>query len=190
MTISAWTGVLSLRHTRSHDRTKFRKQQTQFKGDEVMRINKLYIVLGLVIAFGVFFEFAAHADEMNESTKITFSAPVQIPGQVLPAGTYLFEQADPNADLNVIQIFNADRTVLYATLETISTERAEPTGDTAITLAEPETGNPVLVKWFYPGRDTGHEFVYPNQEEQQIAQSKQETFVGNQLAPSAEAAGE
>jgi len=37
-----------------------------------MRINKLSIVLGLVIAFGLFFEFAAHADEMNESTKITF----------------------------------------------------------------------------------------------------------------------
>jgi hypothetical protein len=155
-----------------------------------MRINKLYIVLGLVIAFGLFFEFAAHADEVNESTKITFSAPVQIPGQVLPAGTYLFEQADPNAHLNVIQIFNADRTVLYATLETISTERAEPTGDTAITLAGPETGNPVLVKWFYPGRDTGHEFIYSKQEEQQIAQSKHETFVGNQLMPSAEAAGE
>jgi hypothetical protein len=155
-----------------------------------MRINKLCIALGLVIAFGLFFELAAHADEINESTRITFSAPVQIPGQVLPAGTYLFERADPNANLNLIQIFNADRTVLYATLQTILTDRAEPTGDTAITLAEPETGNPVLVKWFYPGRDTGHEFIYSKQEEQQIAQSKHETFVGNQLMPSAEAAGE
>jgi hypothetical protein len=155
-----------------------------------MRINKLCIALGLVIAFGLFFELAAHADEINESTRITFSAPVQIPGQVLPAGTYLFERADPNANLNLIQIFNADRTVLYATLQTILTDRAEPTGDTAITLAEPDTGNPVLVKWFYPGRDTGHEFIYSREEEQQIAQSKHETFVGNQLMPSAEAAGE
>ena len=131
-----------------------------------MRINKLCIALGLVIAFGLFFELAAHADETNESIKFTFSAPVQIPGQVLPAGTYLFERTDL-ADLNVIQIFNADRTVLYSTLETIPTDRAEPTGDTAITLAEPQTGNPALVKWFYPGRETGHEFVYSKQEEQQ-----------------------
>ena len=50
-----------------------------------MKIHKLYIALGLLIAFGLFFELAAHADESNESTKITFSAPIQIPGQVLPA---------------------------------------------------------------------------------------------------------
>jgi len=155
-----------------------------------MRINKLCIALGLVIAFGLFFELAAHADETNESIKFTFSAPIQIPGQVLPAGTYLFERAGLDADLNLIQIFNADRTVLYATLQTIPTDRAEPTGDTAITLAEPETGNPVLVKWFYPGRETGHELVYSKQKEQQIAQSKHDTFVGNQVMPGAEAAGD
>ena len=156
-----------------------------------MRINKLYIVLGLLIAFGVFFELTAHADETNECTKITFSAPIQIPGQVLPAGTYIFQQAEPNDNLNLVQVFNADRSVLYATLQTVSTERSEATGDTAITLAEPQSGKPdVLLKWFYPGRLTGHEFVYPKQQEQAIAQAKQETFVGNKLTSSAEAAGE
>ena len=88
-----------------------------------MKINKLYIALGLMIAFVLFYDFAAHAGESNESTKVTFSAPIQIPGQVLPAGTYLFQQADDNSDLNLVQIFNADRTVLYATLQTVSTER-------------------------------------------------------------------
>ena len=68
-----------------------------------MRINKLYIVIGLVIAFALFFELAAHADATNELTKITFSAPVQIPGQVLPAGSYIFEQADPADDLNLVR---------------------------------------------------------------------------------------
>src|ERR1700688_2746345 len=98
-----------------------------------MKIHKLYITLGLMVAFVLFFEFAAHASEANESTKITFSAPIQIPGMVLPAGTYLFQQAEADSDLNVIQIFNADRSVLYATLQTASTERMEPTGGTTIT---------------------------------------------------------
>jgi hypothetical protein len=53
-----------------------------------MKIHKIYITLGLIIAFVLFFEFAAHADKMDESTKITFRAQIQIPGQVLPAGTY------------------------------------------------------------------------------------------------------
>jgi Protein of unknown function (DUF2911) len=154
-----------------------------------MRINKLYIVLGLLIAFGIFFELAAHADEANEATTITFSAPIQIPGQVLPAGTYVFQQADAN-DLNLIQIFNADRSVLYATLETITADRTNSTAHTAITLAEPESGTPILVKWFYPGRLTGHEFVYPKAQEQEIAQSKQEVLLGNGATASAKAAGE
>src|SRR5207244_6525826 len=93
-----------------------------------MKIHKVYIVVGLIIAFGLFFELVAHADETNEETRITFSQTVQIPGQVLPAGTYIFQQADPNSDLNLIQIFNSDRTVLYATLQTVPVERMDVTG--------------------------------------------------------------
>ena len=152
-----------------------------------MKIHKLYIALGLLIAFGVFFELTAHADETNELTKITFSAPIQIPGQVLPAGTYIFQQAEPNDDLNLIHIFNADGSTLRATLQTVPADRKEATGDTAITLAEPESGQPILVKWFYPGRLTGHEFVYAKQQEQKIAHAKQETFVGNESMSNAEA---
>lgn len=156
-----------------------------------MKIHKLYITLGLIIAFVMFFEFAAHADETNESTKITFSTPVQIPGKVLPAGTYLFQQADDNTDPQLVQIFNADRTILYATVQTVATDRLEPAGRTAITLAEQGAGNPaVLVKWFYPGNTIGYEFVYPKQQEREIAQAKQETFVGNHSILSGEASGE
>lgn len=144
-----------------------------------MKINKLYITLGLMIAFVLFFEFAAHADESMETTKITFNAPVQIPGEVLPAGTYLFQRADSN-DPNVIQIFNADRTALVATVQTISAERPERAADAVITLAEPEAGSSdVLVKWFYPGRTIGHEFIYPAAEEKAIAHAKLQTFDGD-----------
>ena len=155
-----------------------------------MRIHKLYIVLGLLIALGVFFELTAHADESNESTQITFSKPVQIPGQVLPAGTYLLERADSN-DPNIVQILSVDRRVRLATLFTVRAERREATSATAITLAEETAGKPdVLVKWFYPGRTSGHEFVYPQQQEQEIAQARQETFVGNELISSSTGPGE
>lgn len=155
-----------------------------------MRIHKLYIALGLLLALGVFLELAAHADETNEAITMTFSAPIQIPGKVLPAGTYRFQEATPIDDVNLVQVFNADRTILYATLQTVPKERGEASGDTAITLAEPGNGKPyAVVNWFYPGRLTGHEFVYPKQEEQKIAQAKQETLVGSgRLSP--EIAGE
>ena len=156
-----------------------------------MKINKSYIVVGLIIAFSLFFELAAHADEVDQATTITFSAPIQIPGQVLPAGSYLFKLADGDYSGNIVQIFNADRTVLYATLQTVPTLRQEPTGHTVVALAEQGAGQPdALLKWFYPGRETGNEFVYPQQKEKELAQDKQQTVVANQLTVSnSDAAG-
>jgi hypothetical protein len=55
-----------------------------------MRTNKLLFVIGFVLTAVLFGAVAAHADATDQSTKLTFSQPVQIPGQVSPAGTYLF----------------------------------------------------------------------------------------------------
>ena len=156
-----------------------------------MKINKGYIAIGLIIAFTLFFELAAHADEYDEATTMTFSQPVQIPGQVLPAGTYFLKLVDSPSDRNLVQIFNEDRTVLYATLQTIPTERQEPTGNTVVTLAEQGTEKPeALLKWFYPGRETGNEFVYSKQTEKELAQGKQETIVVNRtMASNSDATG-
>src|ERR1700704_6929134 len=101
-----------------------------------MKINRGYIAVGLIIAFTLFFELAAHADEWDQATTMTFNEPIQIPGQVLPAGTYLLKLASRDSDLNTVQIFNSDRTVLYGTFQTIPTERREPTGDTMLFLAQ------------------------------------------------------
>jgi len=156
-----------------------------------MKIQKSYIIVGLIIAFALFFELAAHADESNLNTTMTFSEPIQVPGQVLPAGTYVFRLADPGGSQNVVQIFNSDRTVLYATLETVTAERQQPTGDTAVTLAKQGPGKPdALLKWFYPGRNTGNEFVYSKQNEKALAQDTQLTIVTNQhTGPNSEAFG-
>jgi hypothetical protein len=146
-----------------------------------MKINKGYIILGLMIALTLFFELTAHAEPLDQTTKLTFSEPIQIPGEVLPAGTYLFSLADTDSGQHIVQIFNADGTLPYATVLTIATDRPYPTGDTAITLAEQGTGNPdALLKWFYPGRVTGNEFVYSKQKEKELAQDKQQTIVANQ----------
>src|ERR1700758_4411337 len=118
---------------------------TAIKGDErKMRIHKLYIVFGLMMAVGFFFELTAHADDSNQLTKITFSAPVQIPGQVLPAGTYTFLRASDD-DLDLIQILNADRCVLSATVQTVPKEATEPANDTGVTGGDKPSGTPPLL---------------------------------------------
>jgi hypothetical protein len=146
-----------------------------------MKTNKGYIILGLIIAFTLFFELAAHADVQDQTTTMTFSQPIQVPGQILPAGTYLFRLANPDFGQDIVRIYNSDGTSLIATLQTIPTERREPTGDVAVTLAEQGAGKPdVLLTWFYPGLETGHEFVYSKEKEKELAQDRQQTIVGNQ----------
>ncbi len=148
-----------------------------------MKINKGYIAIGLIIAFTMFFELAAHADESDESTLITFSAPVQIPGKVLPAGSYLFQLADHGAEEHVVQVFSSDRTVLYGTFLTLATERQQLTDNTAVTLAEPEAGGtPAILKWFYPGNDIGNEFVYSKQTEREIARDSYHSILAGQTS--------
>jgi hypothetical protein len=150
-----------------------------------MKTNKGYFLIGLIIATVLFFEVAAHADEYDLTTKLTFSQSVQIPGQVLPAGTYLFKLANNTSDRHIVQVFNSDGTMLYATLMAISTERREPSGESVITFAEQGDGRPeALLKWFYPGETIGNEFVYSKQEEKQLAQDRQQTVFAKDAAES------
>src|ERR1700676_4633727 len=106
-----------------------------------MKINKVALLIAFAIASVLFLEVAARADEMDQSIKIPVSQGIEIPGQVLPAGTLLFKLADPN-NLDVVRIFNSEGTRLYATLETITAERGKPTGDTVVVLAEQPEGRP------------------------------------------------
>ena len=156
-----------------------------------MRIKKLSIALAMLITVGALFQLPARADEEKETTKITFSVPVEVPGMVLPAGSYIFERGDDNDMRDIVHIFSADHTELYATLESIPVDRNNPTTDPSVTLAEQSSGNPdVLVRWFYGDSMTGHEFVYPKTEEKELTQAKLDTFVGDKLVNAAQVAGE
>src|SRR5229473_1164622 len=104
----------------------------------------------------------ATADEWDQKTIFTFSGPVEIPGQVLPAGTYVFKLADSSSDRNTVQVFSKDDKHLYGTFLSIPDERLRPAGKPIITFDESAAGSPEAVRaWFYPGDDYGHQFVYP-----------------------------
>ena len=110
----------------------------------------------------------ARADDWNRKTEITFSGPVEIPGVhltgwgVLPAGTYVFKILDSQSDRHIVQIFNKDETMIYATILAIPNYRLKATDKTVITFTERPAGEPEALRaWFYPGRNWGEEFVYP-----------------------------
>lgn len=103
----------------------------------------------------------AEGGERNQKTVLTFNQPVEIPGTVLPAGTYVFKIADFTVDRNTVQILSQDERKLYATVMTRPSYRSNPSDDTSVVLEERGAGAPPAVKkWFFRDRTYGHEFVY------------------------------
>jgi len=142
-----------------------------------MNTRKAFITAGLMLASLIMLP-VAHADEWDQASKLTFSQSVQIPGRVLPAGTYWFVLADTVGNRNIIQVFNSDRSTLYATVFAVTAERPHPSDNTTITFAKRESmPTNAIVTWFYPGRNSGHEFVYSKSEEQELARAKHQTIM-------------
>jgi LPXTG-motif cell wall-anchored protein len=105
------------------------------------------------------------AGEWNKTTKVTFSAPFEIPGvgaQVLPAGTYVFRLLDSKSDRHIVQIFNERQDHVFSTILAIPNYRLRATDKTVMTFRERAAGQPQAIRaWFYPGNNWGQEFVYP-----------------------------
>jgi hypothetical protein len=142
-----------------------------------MNTTKTFITLGLLLAFVMMLP-SVRASERDQATEITFNQSVQIPGRVLPAGTYWFVVSEANTSRNIVQIFNSDRSMLFATVLTINTESLTTTDKSAITFAEREPMQlQAILSWFYPGPTPGHQFVYSNMEQQELAQAKQYTIM-------------
>jgi hypothetical protein len=114
----------------------------------------------------------------DRSTIVTISAPVSVPGVVLPAGEYLFRLADSNTNRNVVQIYDKDRTKIFATLIAIPAERNEPSGDAVVTFREtPASQAPALRYWYFAGEKAGNEFAYPKQQAIEIARASHESVM-------------
>jgi cobalamin biosynthesis Mg chelatase CobN len=131
--------------------------------EEHMKILRIMaILLGITMLSAGTGYYNALASAWDKSTKVTFSQPVQVPGMVLDAGTYIFKLNDSAANRHIVHIFNQDQTRALATILAISSERMKPAEKTIFTYSERPANEPVaLSTWFYPGDNIGQEFVYP-----------------------------
>lgn len=107
---------------------------------------------------------------LNNRTVLTFSQPVEVPGKILPAGTYTFEMHDSGMNRHVIQIFDAGGTKLQALVLAIPSYRAKATEETVIKFAEVAPGQPQAIRiWYYPGQTVGNEMVYSKSRARELA---------------------
>src|SRR5579859_8164413 len=130
--------------------------------------------LALSLLVGLFLN-PVRADQWNKKTILTFSQPIEVPGKVLPAGTYTFKLLDSMSYRHIVQIWNEDGTELITTILAIPNYRLEPTGETVMNFHERPGICPVALRaWFYPGDNFGHEFVYPKERAAELAEKCKE----------------
>jgi hypothetical protein len=121
------------------------------------------VILGATFA-------ASQGLDTSRTTIVTFSAPVALPGVTLPAGSYLFRLADSQTNRNIVQVFDKDRTKIFATILAVAAQRNKPADETVITFKEsPANAAPAVQYWYYPGETMGQEFAYPKKQAMAIA---------------------
>jgi hypothetical protein len=149
-----------------------------------MRIFRTVLVgLALFLLVGMFLN-PVRADQWDKKTILTFSQPIEIPGKVLPAGTYIFKLVDSQTYRHIVQVWNEDGTQLITTILAIPNYQLEAKGETVIKFGERSGDSPEALRaWFYPGDNFGQEFVYPKSRAIQLAQASREIVPAETVEP-------
>src|SRR5260370_27336982 len=85
------------------------------------------------------------ADEWNKKTEFTFSAPVEIPGNVLTPGKYVFELADTESNRSTVLVYSEDskgKESLIATIQAIPDRASNIPDKPTIQFEEGPSGSP------------------------------------------------
>jgi hypothetical protein len=115
------------------------------------------LLLALSLGSGV------KADDWDKKTVVTFDQDVEIPGWILPAGTYVFKLFNSSSNRYIVQVWDQDEMNLITTLMTVGDSYPNPTGHTYFVLDTSQTDEgypPAVVSWFFAGSDEGRDFIY------------------------------
>jgi len=119
---------------------------------------------------------SARADDMDRLTYFTFSAAVQLPGVTLEPGTYEFRLVNPESGGSVMRVVSRDGKMSKLFIMSRSSLLDEARDNPIIVLRETPAGaTPVLQAWFYPGQETGYEFVYSHRQAQALGMARHST---------------
>ena len=121
-----------------------------------MKVFKIGMITILWLGMMIFFApQSARAEGLASGTSVTFEQPIEIPGKVLPAGTYSFFQ-----DGSIVRIWDKDDRLL-ATLLTNSAEQQQFEPRQEFEFDSHADGSPLALKaWFFDSGMLGHEFIY------------------------------
>ena len=105
---------------------------------------------------------AARTDDLRHPTTVAFEEPVQVQGHLLSPGVYVFKLAAISEEHNIVQIWNADQTILCAIVMGFPTYVDPAPAEDKFIFEKAENGVPKVLKaWFQARNPWGEKFVYP-----------------------------
>lgn len=117
--------------------------------------------------------FASAQDTSSRLTRVTFSAPVELPCGTLAAGTYHFRLADPKGEggRHTVHILDEKDEKLVCTAMAMPARRLHHNEEeNVITFRERAATAPAALRfWYYPNDLMGQEFAYPKERALAIA---------------------
>lgn len=100
----------------------------------------------------------ASTDE--EVSLFNFTAPVEVPGKVLPAGKYLFK-LDQREELNVVKIESPDERKVFGVFLVQPDYSLQAPKKPGLVFESRGAGAPQAIRaWFIPGDKYGNKFIY------------------------------
>ena len=125
-----------------------------------MTIQKLLITASALTLLAVGVSAPAGARGIpSQPTSVKFLRAVQLPGQMLPAGEYVFERANPESSNAVVLVRSTRGDVQWLGLTRMATRRED--GKSAFQVSEARQGEaPRVLAWFPSHSLTGAEFIY------------------------------
>jgi hypothetical protein len=113
-----------------------------------------------VLLVGATSQRTAAWSDADHREYLTFSAPVAVPGAVLPAGTYIFEVPSPSFSNTIVSIRSRDGRKVYLTQFTRVVNKPSDAAP-HVTFHETARGEAPKVDVWYPmNADRGRQFVY------------------------------
>jgi len=152
-----------------------------------MRTFRAFFAVFTLALLGAAFVASAQAQGLHETfkkTSVTITRPMEIPGQVLQPGTYVFKVMDVIGFRNIMQVTNADETKVFATVIAVPDYRVEQTDQPVVQYKEEAAGKPSALRaWFYAHEKSGLEFVYPKTRAVELAQASNEVVPAETVEP-------
>lgn len=137
----------------------------------------LGVLCSMVLLTAVTAEPAA-AQTYERVTRLTFSAPVELPGMILPAGTYTFRLVDSDSTRHVVNVFDADDEKHIHTVFAMPARRVDISDETVVTFRETALAAPLPIRyWYYPADHMGQEFAYDKDRALEIAAATGESVL-------------